>query len=140
PEAGPVVGIHRQHRVEQHAVVIALADFPKRAPALRGGVEVDLTGVLDRQHVAASHRGDRGFAPAFDDPLRCHLVVAEEALNRTSCARSPLESHRRQTSLPATMRPTSAAPLYRDDDPRTGLTSSLSVTTWRHSIQLEALP
>src|SRR4029077_20975647 len=80
PEAGPVVGIHRQHRVEQHDVAIALADFPKRAPALRGGVEVDLTGVLDRQHVAASHHGDRGFAPAFDDPLRCHLVVAEEAI------------------------------------------------------------
>src|SRR4029077_20975648 len=68
------------------------------------------------------------------------LSLRRKRLNRTSCARSPLESRRRQTSLPATMRPTSAAPLYRDDYPRTGLTSSLSVTTWRHSIQLEAPP
>src|SRR5262249_35380629 len=27
-----------------------------------------------------SHRGDRAFAPAFDDPLRCHLVVAQKAI------------------------------------------------------------
>src|SRR5690348_17208790 len=60
------------------------------------------------------------------------LSLPRKRLNRTSSARSPLESRRRHTSLPATMRPTSAAPLYRDDDPRTGPTSSLSVTTSRH--------
>src|SRR3954468_2834791 len=57
------------------------------------------------------------------------LSWPRKRLNRTSRARSPLESRRRQTSLPATMRSTSAAPLYRDDDPRIGPTSDLSATT-----------
>ena len=47
------------------------------------------------------------------------LALPRKRLNRTSRARSPFESRRRQTSLPATMHSTSAAPLYRGDDPRT---------------------
>src|SRR6185312_10785071 len=60
------------------------------------------------------------------------LALPRKRLNRTSSARSPLESRRRHTSLPATMRPTSAAPLYRDDDPRTGPTSNQSAATCWH--------
>src|SRR5439155_1512425 len=60
------------------------------------------------------------------------LALPRKRLNCTSSARSPLESRRRQTSLPATMRSTSAAPLYRDDDPRTGPMSIQSVTTLQH--------
>ncbi|MGY4471366.1 hypothetical protein ACVWWK_007075 [Bradyrhizobium sp. LB9.1b] len=79
-QAGAIVCIHRQQRVQQHAVVIALADFPKPATALRCGLEVDLTGVLDRQNVAALDSCNRAFTPAFDDPLRCHLVMTEKAV------------------------------------------------------------
>src|SRR6266404_7482217 len=39
---------------------------------------------------------------------------------------------RRQTSLPATMHSTSAAPLYRDDDPRTDPMTSQFAPTCRH--------
>ncbi|MGL3105293.1 hypothetical protein [Bradyrhizobium sp. BR 1432] len=75
-----VIGIHSQQRMQQHAVVIAFADFSEPAPALRCGVEVDLAGVLDGQHVAALYRSDRAFAPAFDDPLHRHLVMAKKAV------------------------------------------------------------
>src|SRR5579862_5700417 len=60
------------------------------------------------------------------------LALPRKRLNRTSRARSPLESRRRHTSLPATMCSTSAAPLYPGDDPRTVLTSSQSDTTCPH--------
>ncbi|MEY9143084.1 hypothetical protein ABIF00_001068 [Bradyrhizobium elkanii] len=93
-----IVGIHGQQRMQQHAVVIALADFAEPAPALRRGVEVDLAGVLDRQHMAALYRGNRAVAPAFDDPLRRHLVVAEKAvephLQRTITPGKPPQADR----------------------------------------------
>jgi hypothetical protein len=44
------------------------------------GVEVDLTRVLDRQNVAALDRRNRAFTPAFDNPLRRHLGMAEKAV------------------------------------------------------------
>jgi hypothetical protein len=97
PQAGAIVCIHRQQRMQQNAVVIALADFPKPAPASRRGVEVDLAGVLDRQHMAACDRRNRTFTPAFDDPFRRHLVVAEKAVEphfqRTVAPGKPPQAH-----------------------------------------------
>ena len=131
-EASAVIRINRQHRMQQHAVIVALADLPEPAPALWLGVEVDLAGVLDRQNMAA-------FAAATVLSLQLSmmrsvvtLALPRKRLNRTSSARSPFESRRRQTSLPATMRSTSAAPLYRGDDPRTDPMTNQYVTTCRH--------
>src|ERR1700752_3046351 len=61
-------------------MVIAPADLAEPAPALRRGIEVDLAGVLDRQHMAARYCRNRAFAPAFDDALRRHLGIAEKAV------------------------------------------------------------
>src|SRR6185369_13626049 len=47
-------------------------------PALCRRCEVDLTGVLDGQHMAAFCRGNRAVAPAFDDALCRHLGIAEK--------------------------------------------------------------
>src|SRR5712672_3091535 len=60
------------------------------------------------------------------------LALPRKRLNRTSRARTPPASRRRQTSLPATMHSTSAAPLYRDDDPRTDPMTSQFAPTCRH--------
>src|SRR5260370_891664 len=60
------------------------------------------------------------------------LSLPRKRLNRTSRARPPLASRRRQTSSPATMHSMSAAPLYRDDDPRTDPMTSQSAPAYRH--------
>ena len=78
-KAGAVVGVYRQHRVQQQPVDIALGGLSEPAPALCRGGEVDLTGVLDRQHVAALCRRNRAVAPAFDHALGRHLGIAEKA-------------------------------------------------------------
>src|SRR5712671_1683413 len=75
-----VLGVHRQHRVQQHPVAVALADLSEPAPASCRGCEVDFAGVLDRQYMAAFCRRHRAFAPAFDDTGRCHLGIAEKAV------------------------------------------------------------
>ncbi|MGX9432837.1 hypothetical protein, partial [Bradyrhizobium sp. LeoA1S1] len=56
---------HRQQRMQQHAVMIALADRPQPASALRRGVEVDFAGVLrvsermcKQVSVSLPYRGD----------------------------------------------------------------------------------
>ena len=115
--------------MQQHAVVIAPTDLPEPTPTLRCGVEVDFAGVW----IASTWRpATAPTVPSLQLSMIRSIVtlsLPRKRLNRTSSARSPPESRRRHTSLPATMRPTSAAPLCRDDDPRTGLASSLSVTT-----------
>src|ERR1700726_4683567 len=60
------------------------------------------------------------------------LALPRKRLNRTSRARLPFASRRRQTSLPATMHSMSAAPLYRDDDPRTDPVTSQFAPACRH--------
>ena len=78
PRQVPLVGVYRQHRVQQHPVDVALGGLSEPAPALGRRCEVDLTGVLDRQHMAAFCRGNRALAPAFDDALCRHLGIAEK--------------------------------------------------------------
>ena len=63
------------------------------------------------------------------------LSLPRKRLNRNSWARSPFASRRRQTPLPTTMHSMSAAPLYRDDDPRTDLMTSLCAPACRHPCQ-----
>src|SRR5882672_6898416 len=63
------------------------------------------------------------------------LALPRKRLNRTSRARLPFASPRRQTSSPATMHSSSAAPLYRDDDPRTDLMTSQFAPACRHLCQ-----
>jgi len=77
-EAGAVVGVYRQHRVQQQPVDITLSGLSEPAPALCRRCEVDLTGVLDGQHMAAFCRGNRAVAPAFDDALCRHFGIAEK--------------------------------------------------------------
>ena len=50
-QAAATVCIDRQHGMQQGAPAPALADLAQPAPALGPGREVDLAGVLDRQHV-----------------------------------------------------------------------------------------
>src|ERR1700730_17582072 len=52
-EAAAVLGVHRQHRVQQNPAAVAMADLPEPAPAFCSGREVDFAGVLDRQYMAA---------------------------------------------------------------------------------------
>src|SRR5712691_85608 len=63
------------------------------------------------------------------------LALPRKRLNRTSPPRSPFASRRRQTSLPATMHSMNAAPLYRDDDPRTDPVTSQFAPACRHLCQ-----
>src|SRR5713101_8497906 len=63
------------------------------------------------------------------------LALPRKRLNRTSRPRLPFASRRRQTSLPATMHSMSAAPLYRDDDPRTDTVTSQFAPACRHLCQ-----
>src|SRR5260370_15608603 len=60
------------------------------------------------------------------------LALPRKRLNRTSRARLPFASRRRQTSLPTTLHSTSPAPLYRHDDPRTDPTTSQFAPAYRH--------
>jgi hypothetical protein len=88
-EAGSAGGIHRKHRVHQHAVGIAFLHRTKSATALRRGRERHLAAVpgsspgqaLDQQNMppGTGRVGQR--APAFDDLPRCHLRIGEEPTN-----------------------------------------------------------
>ena len=79
-EANAILGVHRKHRMQQHAAAVAFADLPKPAPAPCGGGEVDLAGVLNREHVTTFRRRRRAFAPALDHTRDRDLVVAEKAI------------------------------------------------------------
>src|SRR5882757_6545167 len=67
------------------------------------------------------------------------LALLRKRLNRTSRPRLPFASRRKQTSLPATMHSMSAAPLYRDDDPRTDPMTSQFAPACRHLCQNRTL-
>ena len=79
-KAAAALGIHRQHRVQQHPVGVAVANLAEPAPALCRRGKIDPAGILDRQHMAAFSRGDRALAPAFDHPGGRHLGIAEKAV------------------------------------------------------------
>src|SRR3954471_2933200 len=66
--------------MQQQPVDIALGGLSEPAPALCRGCEVDLTGILDRQHMTAFRRSSRTLAPAFDDVFDGHLGIAEKAV------------------------------------------------------------
>jgi hypothetical protein len=68
------------HRMHQHTVAAALADFAQAAPPLGRGGEVDLARILDCQHVPAGHRRHRLLAPALDQPLHRHLVIGQQPM------------------------------------------------------------
>ena len=66
PKTAPIVGVDRQHGMQEHAVSIAFADLAQAAAMLRCGGELDLAGVLDRQHVTIATGNPRLVAPALD--------------------------------------------------------------------------
>src|SRR5271166_3219343 len=78
-QAAALVGIHRHHRMHQQAAARAFADLAQAAPPAALGLEVDLARVLDGEHVPACHRRGRLLAPAFDQALRRHILVGQEA-------------------------------------------------------------
>ena len=136
PEAAPVLGVHRQHRVEQHARGVALDRSPRaRAGAVRWWQKwislVSWIASTWRPPAAAT-------VPSLQLSITRSVVtlaLPRKRWNCTSRARMPLASRRRQTSLLATMRSTSAAPLYRDDDPRTDPMTSQFAPACRHPCQ-----
>ena len=52
PQAGAVIGVHAQHRVDEQARVFAIAHRSQAARAPGVGLVVQLRGVLDEQHMA----------------------------------------------------------------------------------------
>src|SRR5260221_616916 len=71
-------GIDGQHRVQQHAEHIALADLAKAAPVVAGRRELDIAGVLDRQYVAITNGAARLLAPAFDKLLLGYALIGDK--------------------------------------------------------------
>ncbi len=116
-ETDAVLGVHRQHRVQQHPAAVTLANLPEPAPALCSGCEVDLAGVLDRQNMAAFPAADVPSLQLSITRSVVTLALPRKRLNCTSRPRMPFASRRRQTSLRATMHSTSAAPLSRRRSP-----------------------
>ena len=80
PQAGVALGIQRQHRMQQQAAADALANLTQPAPSLGGGLKIDLTRVLDRQHMPAGRRNPGPFAPAREQCAQCHLLVGEKPI------------------------------------------------------------
>ena len=71
--------IDRQHGVQQHAVAVALGDLAQPPATARRGPEVDLAGIVDRQHVPAG-RGNRCLRPpALDQAANRHLATVEKS-------------------------------------------------------------
>ncbi len=65
-ETDPAVGIDRHHGMQEHATGITFTDFAEPAPTSPLGVELDLAGVLDRQHMTLTDGSRRLQAPAFN--------------------------------------------------------------------------
>jgi hypothetical protein len=73
-----VLGIERQHRVQQQAMAVTLGDLAKTPPATLVRVQRDLAAVLQRQNVAPG-------APAVRSPqcaTSSSTVTAGLARNR----------------------------------------------------------
>jgi hypothetical protein len=97
-EAGAAGGVETKHGMQKQAPGAALLDLAKIAPVIRRRREPDLAGVLQGQHMPALHRMPRRLAPARDDPLHRHRLVAEQAtepdLLRMAAPRKPAKAHR----------------------------------------------
>jgi hypothetical protein len=92
PEAGGGGGVHRDHRVHQHTIGIALLHRTKAAPALRRGREFNLRGILDRQHMPPGAGGPGLRTPSFDDLRYRHLSVGEEPAGPLFASAVPTEA------------------------------------------------
>src|SRR5258708_14979560 len=81
---------------------------------LRRGPEVDLAGIVDRQHVPASRSNGRLVAPALDQAGDRHLVIVQEpaiadnlgpfAARRATQAHALARDHARQQRRPPSSR------------------------------------
>ena len=61
--------VHRQHRVQEQAEILAITGLAESALARRVGGEMQLGGVLDRQHVPSGHA-----LPGLPAGCRQHLL------------------------------------------------------------------
>ena len=77
-EAAAAVRVNRHHGMQQQAPPAALG-FTQSAPASRYGVEIDLAGVLDRQHMPASRRHGGLITPPLDQPINGHARICEKS-------------------------------------------------------------
>ena len=66
PQNAARLGVQPQHRVQQHATPDTFADLAQAAITLLGRREVDLAGILDRQHMPARASLGDVRAPALD--------------------------------------------------------------------------
>src|SRR5262249_40025810 len=84
PKAGIAVGVQRQHRMQQQAAADPLADLAQPAPVLGRGFEIDLAGVLDRQHMPASRCNSGLLAPARQQGFQAHpRIVNKSAISNS---------------------------------------------------------
>ena len=118
-QTGSVSGINRQHHMGQRPAADPLADLARTTQAGSSGCKIELAGVLDRQNMTTRYRCRRPITPALDQPIHRHLAIGDEP-TKPNVVRSPLTKAPKAHSLRATMRPSSAGPLYRGGDPRTG--------------------
>src|SRR5262245_49066294 len=70
--------VNRHHAVQQQAPPAALG-FAQSAPPSRSGVEINLAGVLDRQHMPASGRNRGLLTPSLDQPISRHSRICEKS-------------------------------------------------------------
>jgi hypothetical protein len=124
-EAGAAVGVHRQHRVHQQAVNVAVADLAEAAAAFRAGPELDRAAVMDRQHVPALGGRAGVLAPAFDDSVHLDLWIGEEPASGFLAAPVP-PSRFRQTVSRAAICSRISPPFGRGADPRMSRPTSSS--------------
>src|SRR5262249_9075915 len=77
-QTAAAVRINRHHGVQQQAPSAALG-FAQSAPASRSGAEIDLAGVLDRQHMPPTDRHAGLITPSVDQSINCHSRVRDKA-------------------------------------------------------------
>ena len=96
-QAAAVAGVHRHHRMHQHAAAYTLTDLTQTAPPLGRRVEVELARILNRQHVPAGHSRPGLFAPALDQALDRHLLVGQKTpetnFSRTAALAQPAQAY-----------------------------------------------
>src|SRR5437762_943314 len=75
--------------MQQQTPTGPLADLAKTPASRPLGAEVDLTQVLDREHVAARTGGPRRLAPTRDQSRRRHPAVRQEPAKTHDLPASP---------------------------------------------------
>src|SRR5215475_10482094 len=70
--------VNRHHAVQQQAPPAALG-FAQLTPASRFSVEIDLAGVLDRQHMPPSGRHAGLITPSVNQPISRHSRICEKS-------------------------------------------------------------